>query len=320
MAEVKSYGRMWPFAVAALGVAGLVYAGWHWTHPPVPPQGETESEDAGPVVDPGPDEHFETVRPHLVDEFTTYTGVVKAESPIIVRAPQGMRVPIVKVHHEAGTFLNKGDVVVSFYKPQIDDAIAKAHADGRLDDEKRFRGYLDSVDLKAPCDGVLLSLDRQEGEVPVDEGIGIFTMADKSSFRFVVQVPGDVQRASMELSKKFVVELADDKGSVRGTVTSYEAPIDTDVPVVIALEPHEGIEARLAGTVRVASGRKEAGLIPKAAVVKHGDASFVRAWDAESKSIGEKSVLLGGEIGSDVVVLSGVFAGDSIVVPGKKPR
>jgi len=318
MAEVRNYARLWPLVVAAAGVGGLAFAGWRWTHPPVVEEIDPEDVDRTPVKDPGPDEHYEAVRPHLVDEFKSYPGVAKAESPIIIRAPQGMRVPIVKVHHEAGAFLSKGDVVVSFYRPQIDDAIAKAHKEGRSDDETRFRGYLDFVDLKAPCDGVLLSLDRQEGEVPVDEGIGVFTMADKSSFRFVVQVPGDVQRASMEISTKFVVELADEKGSVKGTVVSYDPPIDTDVPVVLALEPHEGIEARLAGTVRVATGRREAGLFPKSAVIKRGEASFVRVYDPESKSIGEKSVLLGGEIGPDVVVLSGVFAGDSVVVPGKK--
>jgi multidrug efflux pump subunit AcrA (membrane-fusion protein) len=211
-------------------------------------------------------------------------------------------------------------VLVSFYKPQIDDAIAKAVKEGRTDDANRFRGFLEYVDLKAPCDGVVLSLDRQEGEVPVDEGIGVVTLADKSSFRFVVQVPGDVQRAAMEISKKFVVALADDLGSVPGVVVSYDPPVDTDVPVVIALDPHEGIEARLAGTVRVASGRKEAGLMPKTAVIKRGEASFVRAYDPESKSIGEKSVVLGAEIGPDVVVLSGVFTGDSVVVPGRKSR
>jgi len=318
MAEVKSYVRLWPLAFAAVGVAGFAFYGWRLIHVEPPPVDEEAIE--APIVDTGPDEHFEQVRPHLVDEYTTYTGVVKAESPITVRAPQGMRVPIVKIHHEVGAFVKKGDVLVSFHKPQIDDAIAKAHKEGRTDDENRFRGYLEFVDLKAPCDGVVLSLDRQEGEVPVDEGIGVVTLADKSSFRFVVQVPGDVQRASMEISKKFVVVLADDLGTVNGVVTSYEAPIDTDVPVVIALEPHEGIEARLAGTVRVASGRKEAGLIPKAAVIKRGDASFVRAYDPESKSIGEKSVVLGAEIGPDVVVLSGVFTGDSVVAPGRKPR
>jgi hypothetical protein len=34
--------------------------------------------------------------------------------------------------------------------------------------------------------------------------------------------------------------------------------------------------------------------------------------------IAEKSVLLGAAVGPDVVVLSGVFAGDSVVVPGRK--
>jgi hypothetical protein len=143
-------------------------------------------------------------------------------------------------------------------------------------------------------------------------------MADKSSFRFVVQVPGDVQRASMELSKSSSWSSGTTRGRRQRNGQRHDPPIDTDVPVVIALEPHEGIEARLAGTVRVASGRKEAGLIPKTAVIKRGEASFVRAYDAESKSIGEKSVVLGAEIGPDVVVLSGVFTGDSVVAPGRK--
>jgi multidrug efflux pump subunit AcrA (membrane-fusion protein) len=317
MAQVKDYVRLWPLAIAAVGIFGFVYAAWQWTRP-APQQVEDDMDPAAPIRDTGPDEHYEKVRPHLVDEFTTYSGVVKAESPITLRAPQGMRVPIVKIHHEQGSFVSKGDVLVTFYKPQIDDAIEKARREGRTDDERRFRGYLEHVELRAPCDGVVLSIDRSEGEVPVDEGIGVITLADKSSYRFVVQVPGDVQRASMEISKKFVVELEGDKGSVAGTVVSYEPPVATDVPVVLALDPHEGIEARLSGTVRVASGRREAGLLPKSAVVKRGEASFVRAWDPESKMIAEKSVLLGAAVGPDVVVLSGVFAGDSVVVPGRK--
>jgi len=317
MAEVKSVARLWPLAVAGLGVAGLVFAGWRLTHVEKPEIDE-ELEPAAPVADPGPDEHYEAVRPHFVDEFTTYQGIVKAESPVIIRAPQGMRVPVVKIHHEPGTFVKKGDTLITLCKPQVDAAIEQAHKEGRVDDEKRFRGYLDSIELKAPCDGVVLSIDRELGDVPVDEGIGVVTMADKSSFRFVVNVPFDVQRAAMEISKKFAVELDDDKGTVQGTVVSYEAAVGNDVPVVLALEPHEGIEARLAGGVKVASGRREAGLVPKTAIIKRGEATFVRVFDPESHGIGEKSVQLGAEIGPDVVVLMGVYGGDSVVVPGRK--
>ncbi len=321
MAVSKSYVRLWPLAFAAVGVAGFGVFAWKAMHTEPQRADVEEQEQQAPSVDPGPDQHYETVRRHFVDEYTTYRGEVSAESPIVLRAPKGMRVPIVKFHHEQGDFLKKGDVIVSFDKQQVDDAIARAHAAGKTDDEARFRSYLDYVDFKAPCDGVLLSLERTSyGDVPLDDGIGICTIADKSSYRFVVQIPGEVQRTQMAIGTKFTVELDEDKGSVAGVVSKFMPAVSTDVPVVLALEPHEGIEARLAGTIRVPTGRREAGLLPKSAVEKRGEAAIVRAYDPDSRSYGEKSVTLGGEIGPDYVVLSGVFAGDSVVVPGKKPR
>ena len=124
----------------------------------------------------------------------------------------------------------------------------------------------------------------------------------------------------MVLGTKYEIELEDDLGTVSGTVVAFDPPAGTDVPVVIGLEPHEGIQDRLAGAVKVASGRQEAGLIPKTAVSKRGDVAIVRAWNTDSKSIGERTVKLGREIGPDVVILAGVFKGDSVVVPGRQPR
>lgn len=318
MAEVKSYVRLWPFLFAAIGVAGFAYAGWKWMHPPGDGIDIGDAPPLEPVTDPGPDEHFEKVRPFVMDETSEYVGEVKNEAPVILRAPRGMRVPITKVWHEQGDFVKKGDVLLSFHKPQIDEAIEKAHSEGRSDDEARFRGYLDYVEFKAPFDGVVLSVDRTTGEVPIDDGIGIITMADKSSYRFVVQVPGEVQRGAMALGTKFDVVLQDNLGTVRGEVSQFLDPVDTDVPVVLALEPHEGVEQRLKGTVKVPTGKREAGLVPKKACFKEGDLSFVRVWDPDSKSIGKKSVKLGDAKGDDVVVLAGVFAGDSIVCPGRR--
>lgn len=317
MAPVKSYVRLWPLAFAAIGVAGLVYAGMQWMRPErheVAIEGEPEA----PVVDPGENEHFEQVRPHLVDEFSTYKGEVAAGSPVEVRVPKGMLVPVVKIHHEAGEFVKKGDVLVTFHRPQIDDAIAKAKAKGDTDAEARFRSYLEFVELKAPCDGVVDKIYQTLGEIPIDVGPPVMTLQDKSSFRFVVRVPADVQQMSMALGTKFDVELESDIGTVTGTVTEFLPPLGTDVPVVLALGPHQGIEDRLAGTVRVASGRVEAGLVPKSAITMRGKVPIVRVWDPESKSITERTVKLGAEIPPDVVVLAGAFAKDSVVVPGKK--
>jgi len=316
MADVKSHARLWPLVFAAVGVAGLGYAGIQWFRTdPVPV--DIEDEDARPV-DTGPDEHFETVRTQLVDELATYRGEVKAGSPIPVRAPQGMRIPIVRVHHEQGDFVKKGDVLVSFAREPLDKAIEEAKAKGDTVKETRFRSYLASVELKAPCDGVVDQIMRTLGEVPIDEGMAIVTLQDRSAFRFVVRVPGDVQRLSMNLNTKFDVELDDDMGTVKGTVAAFDPPIGTDVPVVLTLEPHEGIADRTAGAVRVPSGRIEAGLVPATAVTRRGDVPIVRVWDPVSKSITERTVKLGATIGPDVVVIGGAFAGDSVVVPGKK--
>ena len=317
MADVKTYVRFWPLAFAAVGVLGLGYAAFQWMR--TDPMPADIATDDAPVVDTGPDEHYEKVRLHLVDELSTYRGEVKAGSPIQVRAPQGMRVPIKQIHHEQGDFVKKGDVLVSLAREPIDKAIKEAQAKGDTVDETRFRGYLDFVELKAPCDGVVDQIYRTLGEVPIDEGIPVMTLQDRSAFRFVVRVPGDVQRQAMALGTKLDVELDDDMGRVKGTVSGFDPPLGTDVPVVLSLEPHEGIADRAAGAVRVASGHIEAGLVPRTAVTRRGDVPIVRVWDPVSKSFTERTVKLGEAIGPDVVVLGGVFEGDSIVVPGRKP-
>src|SRR5262249_26378062 len=82
VAAVRTYARMWPFLVAAVGLAGLGYAAFQWTRQ------EKDEADLGesvePVVDLSPNEHYEKVRPRLVDEYAAYHGVVKAGSLIPV--------------------------------------------------------------------------------------------------------------------------------------------------------------------------------------------------------------------------------------------
>ena len=320
MAGVRSYARLWPLGIAAVGVAGLAFAAFKMLHePPSRPDGEAAPD--APPPDAGANEHYEKVRAHLVDEFSTYRGKVKAGSAIDIRAPQGMKVPIEKVHHETGDFVKKGDVLITLNRTQIDKAIERAKAEGKSDDEKRFRGYLDFVQLKAPCDGVVGDIYRTLGEIPIDtneqgQGMPLMTLVDKDAFQFVVRVPVAVQQLSMAMGAKFEVALDHDAGNVKGSVIEFDQPEGSDVPVHLALEPHEGIDAELEGTIRVASGRAEAGLVPKTAITMRGDVPIVRMWDPVARSVSEKTVKLGAEIGPDVVILAGAFEGDSVIVPG----
>lgn len=316
---MKNLSSVWPIAFAAVGVAGFVVAGLRWFAPPE--DAGLEDEPETPITDPGPNEHFEPVRKHLVDEFSLYRGQVLAGSPVPVRAPQGLRVPIVKVHHEQGDVVKKGDVLFSLHKPQIDAAIARAEKAGDTVNAQVFRGFLDSVEIKAPCDGVVDQIYRTLGEVPIDtnaagQGAPLATIQDADSYRFVVTLPSEVQRRSMPLGAKFDVVLDDDLGHVQGTVTEFGAATPGDTKVTLLLAPHAGIVTLAEGSVRVASGQREAGLVPKSAVVMRGDVAFIRAWDPESHAISERSLSLGGEVGTDCVVLAGAFEGDTVVVPG----
>jgi hypothetical protein len=315
---VTSPLRLWPLAFAAIGAAGLGYAIWQWTRPADEPI-EVESEEP-PVVAPTENEHYEKARQHYVDQYATYAGVVKAGTPDVLKMPIGFRVPVVKVWHEPGDFVKKGDRLMSFHREQIEKAIERADAEGKADDAKRFRGYLELADLKAPYDCVVVTVDRTLGEVPLDEGIGVMTIANPAGFRFTAQIPGEVQRVATPIGTKFDVELDADKGTAKGSVAEFRPAAGTDVNIVLSLEPHEGLEENLAGTIRVASGRQEAALVPKAAIVRRGDVQVLRVWDPESRSITDRTIKLGDETGPDVVVLAGVFPGDSIVVPGPKPK
>ena len=218
---------------------------------------------------------------------------------------------------ELGDSVKKGDVLIRFYRPKIDKAIEEAKAKGDTASEARFRGYLDYAELKAPVDGVVLRIYRTHGDVPIDD-LPVVTLADKSSYKFVVQVPDEVERLSMPLTSKFDVALEDEIGTVKGVVTDFEESVGDAVPVVLGLEPHDGLEEDLAGTVKVVSSRKEVGLVPRVSVIRRSDLAFLRVWDPESDSISEKSVLLGDDVGDDVIVLAGAFTGDSVVVPGRK--
>ena len=317
MARVRpAIARTWPLFVALIGLVGLGFAAWRWLSPDQDLIEEVDDEE--PIVQPGEDEHFEKVRTHEIDEYTSYRGEVRGEGSVPVRAPQGMRVPVVDVHKEIGDFVSKGDPLVTFHREQIEKAIEKAKEQGDTESESRFRGYLESVVLRAPVDGVVMETYATVGQVPFDEGVPMMVLADRSSFTFVAQVPAEVTRISLHIGAQTTVDLAEERGSVRGTVASIDTGEGEDVNVVLSLEAHEGVEPGLPGTIRVVTGKKEVGVVPKTAVTWRGEVPVVRVWESDSRAIAERTLRIEGEVGDQYIVLYGVLPGEAIVVPGRE--
>jgi multidrug efflux pump subunit AcrA (membrane-fusion protein) len=312
---------MWPLALAIAGVGMLAWSGWHLASGPAEETWEEEADVDSPPRDLLVGEHFQKVVAKEIDVYQEFKGRVQGEGTIEIRAPQGMRVPVIKIHHEHGDFVDAGDPLLTLAGEQVEKALAEAREAGDEEKIARFESYLDHVVIKAPVDAQVLEIWCDPGNVPVDQGIPLMTLADRSSFSFVVLLPEDVMRSSAAIGTRLEIELAHGIGKVMGTVTSLgettQGRMDTiggHVNVILGLEEHEGLERDLAGVVRVPASKQIAGLIPKKAVEWRGDTPVVRVF--EDGEVLERTVRLDGEEGERYVVLYGVNVGESVVVPG----
>jgi multidrug efflux pump subunit AcrA (membrane-fusion protein) len=316
----KSMIRMWPLVLAFAGISMLGYSAWRATSSD---EGDVDLDlPVAPTVEAPVAHHFHEVAAHEVPVFQEFKGRVDAEGTIEIRAPQGMVVPVVKVHKEHGEFVNKGDILLTLAKEQVVKAIADAKAAGNSANVTRFEGYLEHVEIRAPIDGQVLEISTQVGEVPFDVGIPLMVLADRSSWSFTVMLPESVLQSSANLGTKLSIELEDDLGTVIGTVNSHGETTEGHlealsgyVQVILGLEEHEGVEKNLVGVIRVPVSVQTASLVPKKAVEWRGDTPVVRV--AEGDEFLERSLRIDGEIGEDFVVLYGVGVGEQVVVPDR---
>lgn len=305
------------------------------------PEGE-EGEVAGVAEEAEPDtadlepgEILVKVREHEIGVYAEFAGRVFAEGRHVVRAPEGMIVPIVKIHKEQGDVVKKGDVLIEFYEPAIHKAIADAEAAGDEAQVKRFKGYLDHVKLRSQIDGQVLQIDTQEGWTPLNStiGMGLMVLADESSYAFKVDIPARSVRDSAFLGAKLQVHLEVEPGmapvKVEGTVAHFERADDEETQrVVLQLPPSQGVERDLRGVVRIPVGKSVVGRMPKRAVLRRTPVPIARVWDPVSRSFAERTLVLGESIAGgpesgpegDVIVTAGVLAGESVVVPENAPR
>lgn len=290
------------------------------------------AQEAEPEADDlKPGEELVKVREHEVGVYAEFSGRVFAEGRYVVRAPEGMIVPIVKICKEQGDVVKKGDVLIEFYEDAIHKAIEDATKEGNEEQVKRFKGYLDHVKLRSEVDGQVLQIDTQEGWTPLNSkiGMGLMVLADESSYTFKVDIPGKSVRDSAFLGAKLDIHLEVEPGTppvkVEGTVASFENSGDESVQrVVLQIPPAQGVERDLRGVVRVLVGKNIVGRMPKRAVLRKTPVPIARVWDPASRQFAERTLVLEGAVDDgpdgDVIVRAGVLAGESVVVPPAPKR
>jgi len=182
------------------------------------------------------------------------------------------------------------------------------------------RQQLTRTEVRAPFDGVVSDRKVSAGDTAAI-GKELLKVIDPASMRFEGLVSadrmGDIQAGQAVQFRINGFDRTDFAGTVRHVDASADA-VTRQVSVIVDFAP--GTAPKVAGLYaegRIASGATQALLLPEAAIVKEGDKAYVwrLADNALSKTpvtLGERDARLG-----NVVVLSGIAAGDRVLrTPG----
>lgn len=216
-------------------------------------------------------------------------------------------------------------------------ALAKQQVVGAEARIREAQQAVDNCTIRAPFAGIIVSKDAQVGEMvsPISAGggftrTGIATIVDMNSNEVEVDVneayiarvvPG--QRVSSTLDAypdwqipshvRTVIPTADRQKAtvkVRISFNKLDSRILPDMGVKVAFLGEEEAPKKDAKN----AGPKPTALIPKTAVRNDGGKSYV--FLVRDTKIERRGVMLGNERGSDVEIMAGVNAGDSLVARG----
>jgi RND family efflux transporter MFP subunit len=163
--------------------------------------------------------------------------------------------------------------------------------------------------VQAPLAGKVLS-------VPVSKGVVIMpgeTIANLAvgGFYLRLSIP---ERHSSQLREGETLEISSDGGTVNGILAKVYPEIEAGrvtADVEVQNLPTRFVNARL--LVRVPVGERQALMIPAAAVTVQSGLDFVTRRSAAGEQ--QMAVVIGERRGDSVEILSGVSAGDVLVVP-----
>lgn len=312
-------------ALAALlgGLGAAAYLAARWVVAPGAGPDDVPADEESPdpaQYEPPPDllrgERFEKVRPHVRDQYESFPGRASAEGRVQVRGPLGMRAVVVRIAKESGDLVSKGELLIELNAEEYRKAAEEAERKGETELAKTYRAYVDGARITAPCDGQVLEIQTDIGEIPFDVGIALVVLADPNAFAFRVDVPKDLVATVAHLGARLRVDF-EGGISAEGTVSAYEDAQEGFARLVIGLDATQGLEQDLQGNLRVPTSKQEVGLVPKKAVKRRGEVRVVRVFEPDSRSVAERTIVTDGEVGDDLVVVQGVFPGEAVVVPDR---
>ncbi|HMK59844.1 MAG TPA: efflux RND transporter periplasmic adaptor subunit [Dissulfurispiraceae bacterium] len=185
-------------------------------------------------------------------------------------------------------------------------------AQAMLKEAQTYKGY---ATLRAPFTGIVTGRKIDPGSMAMP-GMQLMTVEDTS--KFLVEVPVD-ERLSAKLKVGDPVDMSVDaldlnmKCKVSEVVPSVD-PMSRTFIVKVATSG-QGLRTGLYAKIRIPTGKKEALIVPISSIVEKGQLNGVYSVDAKG-IISYRLVRMGKRFGSSVEIISGLNAGDKIIVAG----
>jgi len=177
------------------------------------------------------------------------------------------------------------------------------------------RAFLSYTKIKAPFAGVVTAKMTDVGSM-ASPGMPLLTIEDTSGFLLEVNA-SEKYSGRLHTGMKVDVTVDTVPGAIKGWITDVVPSIDPQSRtflVKISLKD-KNLKTGLFARVRVPVGKKQAILVPGAAVVTKGGLTGVYAVDDKGVII-YRLVRVGGPFGTEVEILSGVAPGDRVIVKG----
>lgn len=177
--------------------------------------------------------------------------------------------------------------------------------------------HLEYATIRAPLDGIVLEKRAEVGTLAAP-GVPLLVLEDSRAYRLEAAVP-EAQLRQITLGLPVTVSLealgrAELAGAV-AEITPAADPASRTVVVKIELPSVAGLRSGLYGKARFPKGERPALLLPRSALIERGQLQSVFVVE-EGNVARLRLVTTGKRYGDRVEILSGLKAGDAVVVAG----
>lgn len=272
----------------------------------------------------------------VLQEFPVLEGQVVAEGDLIGQLEQrGFQNQVAQAQatyrntqsqfNRAAQLIKKGTIAQKTYDERLKDRDVARTA---LDDAQK---QLDDSTLRAPFAGVIATKHVDQFQT-VGAQTAIVTLQSTGAAEAVVQVPSTLVANSgkIDVAESFVVLDAAPDREIPAQIVSTSTQTDPRTQtfqVRFAFEPPSdlvilpGMTGTLRSKLQIAAGNGSSGriAIPRTAILSQGDDLFVWKVDADTMVVSRSAIAIsqdGPDLGADIVVISGLAEGDTIVAAG----